>query len=286
MEVEKIFFIYKEKNIIIWNTKSLNTQEYKMEECIEVSDALRQARENILQKPELYGNNTMVKYLLNTISITKMKTHSIMTFSILNVYTKMNIGHFTLMIEEKQSHLLMEENILNVQIVNNQNALVSSIKTNQEVLATIVNYVLEEDLENGETVIENTIINTTENTEQSRFRYVAKVSKKERNLGLDDSFDKETKGYRPGEALGGQQIDVIKKNTHPTLKPINLMTYLCRLITPPGGIVLDPFMGSGSTGISACLEGFRFVGMELDEDYFKIAEARVNSFEEYRKLLK
>jgi len=120
----------------------------------------------------------------------------------------------------------------------------------------------------------------------SRFFYVAKVGKKERNLGLDDSFDKETKGYRPGEALGGQQIDVIKKNFHPTLKPINLMTYLCRLITPPGGIILDPFMGSGSTGISACLEGFRFVGMELDEDYFKIAEARVNSFEEYRKLLK
>ncbi len=79
---------------------------------------------------------------------------------------------------------------------------------------------------------------------------------------------------------------VVTKNTHPTLKPINLMTYLCRLITPPGGIILDPFMGSGSTGISACLEGFRFVGMELDEDYFKIAEARVNSFEEYRKLLK
>lgn len=80
----------------------------------------------------------------------------------------------------------------------------------------------------------------------------------------------------------------IKENkcSHPTLKPINLMTYLCRLITPPGGIVLDPFMGSGSTGIAACLEGFRFVGMELDEDYFKIAEARINSYEEYRKLLK
>jgi site-specific DNA-methyltransferase (adenine-specific) len=74
--------------------------------------------------------------------------------------------------------------------------------------------------------------------------------------------------------------------TDPTLKPINLMTYLCRLITPPGGIVLDTFMGSGSTGISACLEGFRFVGMELQEDYFKIAEARINNFEEYRKLLK
>lgn len=120
----------------------------------------------------------------------------------------------------------------------------------------------------------------------SRFFYVAKVSKKERNLGLDDSFDKETKGYRPGEALGGQQIDVIKKNTHPTLKPINLMTYLCRLVTPVGGIVLDPFMGSGSTGISAMLEGFDFIGMEMDEEYFKIAEARIESFEEYRKLIK
>jgi len=123
----------------------------------------------------------------------------------------------------------------------------------------------------------------------SRFFYVAKVSKKERNLGLE--VVEVAKNVRPqGEAFGnGSAItDVVKGkgNTHPTLKPINLMTYLCRLITPPGGIVLDPFMGSGSTGIAALLEGFRFIGMELDEDYFKIAEARINSFEEYRKLLK
>ena len=64
------------------------------------------------------------------------------------------------------------------------------------------------------------------------------------------------------------------------------MTYLCRLVTPEGGIVLDPFMGSGSTGIAACLEGFRFVGMELDGDYFKIAEARIEAYEKYRILLK
>jgi site-specific DNA-methyltransferase (adenine-specific) len=83
-----------------------------------------------------------------------------------------------------------------------------------------------------------------------------------------------------------QRHPIIRKTTHPTLKPINLMTYLCRLVTPEGGIVLDPFMGSGSTGISALLEGFRFVGMEMDEDYFKIAEARINSYEEYRSLLK
>lgn len=194
----------------------------------------------------------------------------------------------------------MEENILNVQIVNNQNALVSSIETNQEVLVPIVNYVLEEDLENGETIIENTIINTTENTEQSRFFYVAKVSKKERNLGLDTFEERKASelnnrkegsaGLERNEGESGTNpylsISSDRKNSHPTLKPINLMTYLCRLITPPGGIILDPFMGSGSTGISACLEGFRFVGMELQEDYFKIAEARVNSFEEYRKLLK
>jgi site-specific DNA-methyltransferase (adenine-specific) len=123
----------------------------------------------------------------------------------------------------------------------------------------------------------------------SRFFYIAKVSKKERNLGLDNFEDKIIEGRDEGQdtrSVAFKKRPTPMKNTHPTLKPINLMTYLCRLITPPGGIILDPFMGSGSTGISACLEGFRFVGMELDEDYFKIAEARVNNFEEYRKLLK
>jgi site-specific DNA-methyltransferase (adenine-specific) len=76
------------------------------------------------------------------------------------------------------------------------------------------------------------------------------------------------------------------KNVHPTVKPVALMAYLCRLVTPPNGIVLDPFMGSGSTGISAQLEGFRFVGMEMDEDYFKIAEARIENYEQYRKFIK
>lgn len=124
----------------------------------------------------------------------------------------------------------------------------------------------------------------------SRFFYVAKVSKKERNLGLDGFEDKIMKQHivqSEGRTDAGKnESSIPTKNNHPTLKPINLMTYLCRLITPPGGIVLDPFMGSGSTGIAALLEGFRFVGMELDEDYFKIAEARINSYEEYRKLLK
>lgn len=63
------------------------------------------------------------------------------------------------------------------------------------------------------------------------------------------------------------------------------MAYLCRLITPENGIVLDPFMGSGSTGVAALLEGFRFCGMEMDENYFKIAEARIENYEKYREFL-
>jgi DNA modification methylase len=290
------FFIYKENNIILWNIKSLDTQEYNAGEYGEALDALKQARESICQKPELYGNNIMVKYLMSTIYITKMKTHSIMNLTILNAYTKTTIGNFTLMIDEKQSHLLTEESILNVQIVSNQNALVSSIKTNQEVLVPIVSYVLEENLVSGETIIENTITNTTENIESDRFFYQAKVSKKERNMGLDGFEDKLQAGaeFRPNhmeKALNGEDGNPYgrytpTKNVHPTVKPVNLMAYLCRLVTPPNGIVLDPYMGSGSTGIAAQLEGFRFVGMELDEDYFKIAEARINDFESYRKFIK
>jgi DNA modification methylase len=65
-------------------------------------------------------------------------------------------------------------------------------------------------------------------------------------------------------------------NTHPTVKPQELMKYLCRLVTPKGGIVLDPFMGSGSTGMAAKDEGFDFIGIEQEKEYFEIAESRIN----------
>jgi len=82
----------------------------------------------------------------------------------------------------------------------------------------------------------------------ARFFYCPKASKKDRNEG----------------------------NTHPTVKPTALMAYLCRLITPTGGVVLDPYMGSGSTGKAAVQEGFSFVGIELDPDYYEICKARIN----------
>ncbi len=65
------------------------------------------------------------------------------------------------------------------------------------------------------------------------------------------------------------------ENTHPTVKPTDLMRYLCRLVTPPGGVVLDPFMGSGSTGKAAMLEGFQFIGIERDPAYFEVARERL-----------
>jgi len=67
-----------------------------------------------------------------------------------------------------------------------------------------------------------------------------------------------------------------ENNHHPTVKPTDLMRYLCRLVTPPGGVVLDPFMGSGSTGKAAALEGFSFIGIEREAEYVAIAQARIN----------
>ena len=72
----------------------------------------------------------------------------------------------------------------------------------------------------------------------------------------------------------------MKGNFHPTVKPVKLMQYLVRMITPTNGIVLDPFCGSGTTGIACKLEGFDFVGLEQDSEYCKIAEARINNYEE------
>jgi site-specific DNA-methyltransferase (adenine-specific) len=68
----------------------------------------------------------------------------------------------------------------------------------------------------------------------------------------------------------------MRTNHHPTVKPTDLMKYLCRLVTPPGGVVLDPFTGSGSTGKAAMLEGFRVIGIEREAEYIEIARSRID----------
>lgn len=116
--------------------------------------------------------------------------------------------------------------------------------------------------------------------EPSRFFYVAKASKRERNAGLE-GFPLNESGIKNGSGRGFSESDPYKKilnqNHHPTVKPIKLMEYLIKLVTPPGGVVLDPFMGSGTTGIAAKNLGFGFVGIELSEEYFNIAQRRILS---------
>ena len=119
----------------------------------------------------------------------------------------------------------------------------------------------------------------------ARFFYCAKASKADRDEGCGalpmrtagemTDRDEGTDGLNSPRAGAGRGEGA--RNFHPTVKPTDLMRYLCRLVTQPGGTVLDPFMGSGSTGKGAMAEGFRFIGIERDPDYFKIAEARVAS---------
>ena len=117
----------------------------------------------------------------------------------------------------------------------------------------------------------------------ARFFYCPKASKKDRDEGLEGFEETSRKQFASsgrtmvhGEWIETNSEPLPRKNTHPTVKPTALMAYLCRLITPPGGTVLDPYMGSGSTGKAAVSEGFDFIGCELDEEYYKIATARIN----------
>ena len=115
----------------------------------------------------------------------------------------------------------------------------------------------------------------------ARFFYCAKASKADRDFGLEGMPEKQwvqwqTKNGTSGEASSmSAGRDTRRVNTHPTVKPHNLMRYLCRLVTPPEGLVLDPFMGSGSTGRAAVAEGFRFIGIEKEAEYVEIARKRV-----------
>ena len=125
--------------------------------------------------------------------------------------------------------------------------------------------------------------------EWARYFYCPKTSTEERNRGLEGFSAKpiawgnqakaELKRGNLNFAADGDGTKhnkvAMRLNTHPTVKPVELMKYLCRLVTPKGGTVLDPFMGSGSTGMAAKDEGFDFIGIEKEKEYYEIAEARI-----------
>lgn len=122
---------------------------------------------------------------------------------------------------------------------------------------------------------------------ESRFFYCPKVSTKEREFGCEHLPVR-----TPGEMTGGRKVGSAglnnpragagrglgAHNAHPTVKPIALMRWLVQLVTPPSGIVVDPFVGSGSTAIAAILEGHRCFGFDLEEEWLDVSEARVNAW--------
>ena len=121
----------------------------------------------------------------------------------------------------------------------------------------------------------------------ARFFYCAKASKEDREEGLahlarkalaygNQAQAEVKRGNTEHTGDSGMNTVKMRGNHHPTVKPTDLMAYLCRLVTPPGGIVLDPFMGSGSTGKAAMLEGFNFIGIDLSAEYIEIARARID----------
>jgi DNA modification methylase len=122
-------------------------------------------------------------------------------------------------------------------------------------------------------------------TEWAKFFYCAKTSKADRNEGLD-GFPTKQKIFNGQNDTSSDYVEGSVENKfttqpspnhHPTVKPTELMRYLCKLITPPSGVILDPFMGSGSTGKGAVKEGFDFIGIDQSSEYCEIARARIEN---------
>lgn len=136
-------------------------------------------------------------------------------------------------------------------------------------------------MHDGSCVVENVFPDVS-----SRYFYTAKTNQAERNAGLH--------GKKEGQySSDGRQKEIenpfqrnksVAANTHPTVKPVELMRYLVRLVTPKAGLVLDPFMGSGSTGMAAREEEFKFIGIEKEEEYYEIAKARIKNVKPQLKL--
>jgi len=120
----------------------------------------------------------------------------------------------------------------------------------------------------------------------ARFFYCAKASRTERELGLDSfperpiaEVNKMGGSKNTMKTGSGNERRKLYKNTHPTVKPIALMRYLVRLVTPKGGLVLDPFIGSGTTALACILEGYDYLGIERESEYVEIAQARIEYLE-------
>lgn len=115
----------------------------------------------------------------------------------------------------------------------------------------------------------------TDSGSAARFFYTAKASKYDRNNGLNGfPVDRPDERTETGMGTFTEKGVQPQRNHHPTVKPVDLMRWLCRLVTPPNGVIIDPFLGSGSTAKAALVERFKVIGIEIDPEYAKIADAR------------
>lgn len=237
-----------------------------------------------------FGSNTTAQYLMGTTSITKTETNLIITFPILNASKNTLIG--TCIIEsEKIIRSLTASSIESVSVVSNTEALINLVNEGQVLITGTVSLALPPISKSGARKTANTITPICESTEKNlRAFYIAKASKRERNAGLEGMPERAASGLpmrskdgeRGGEGLDGTATDRLTKsaNHHPTVKPIRLMEYLIKLVTPPNGQVLDPFMGSGSTGCAAVKLGFNFIGIEREQEYVEIAKRRIEHWKQ------
>lgn len=224
------------------------------------------------------GNSTTDQFPMDTISITKTTTRSIIKFQILSASQQENIGTCTIE-SEKIIKSLTASSIAAVRLVTNTEVLIYLSDAPPVHIKGTVSLALAQNSLNGAKPTENITTLTCEPiTSGLKAFYVAKASKRERNAGLEgmplraSQVDLPQGGIEEGNSRGH-----LTQNFHPTVKPIKLMEYLIKLVTPKGGVVLDPFLGSGTTGVAAKKLGFKFIGFELIPEYVEIAEKRMEA---------
>jgi site-specific DNA-methyltransferase (adenine-specific) len=126
------------------------------------------------------------------------------------------------------------------------------------------------------------------NNNSTQGRFPSNIIYYERSKGCDDLEKRKIKhGLHDKSYIGDKEYktNTVSSNNHPTVKPIKLMQYLVRLVTPQGGLCLDPFIGSGTTAIACKLEGINYLGIERESEYIRIAEARIKAYQFQTKLI-
>ena len=291
------YYIYEEINTKIFGNILEN------QKVVGMLNGVMLEAEKYIQSVEqfMFGNKSMENYQMDAKYTISTLTKQMIELKTCNALQGLNIDFYT----EELLKTINSLTILSIEDVNFANCInrfKNLLLELVEHIKGIVNHVKSPYYKNGEKTIEKNTTHTRETIgkdQKHRFFYTAKASTEDRNEGLKGFEEKHGSNNHnsSGRDIGGKLFcEICKKrqgacaceepkfskqnpntrqNIHPTVKPTELMRYLCRLITPPNGVVLDPFMGSGSTGKAAILEGFKFIGMELEEEYYKIAEARI-----------